>query len=242
MKIILTGLLSLAICFVLLAPASAHQNELPFKELSIRFEVNHTDGDGEVVLTAKASEGLKWFKVFAPDGEILIFIHSHDERRGIGPIGLAQFNIESGEPSIDRVKAAYPEGAYQVLGRTISGHQLSGEVVLSHKLLPPPVFTPRSGEAVDPKNAVVKWQPIADAVSYEVEIENDDLKVNVTSRLPGSATRFNIPPGVPPSGDRVRSGCHRSFQGRQFIRGRGFVRDGKINFANDSGFRTPHFP
>lgn len=195
MRSILTGILFLAMGCVLLAPVSAHQNELHFKELSFRFEVNHTDGDGEVVLTAKASEGLRWFKVFAPDGEIIIFIHSNDERRGTGPIGLAQFNIESGEPSIDGVKAAYPEGAYQVLGRTISGHQLAGEVMLSHKLLPVANFTPQGEKDVDPNNAVVKWQPVAGAVSYEVEIENDDLEVNVTSRLPGSATRFNIPRG-----------------------------------------------
>ena len=195
MKSILTGIFSLAFCFVLLSPACAHENELPFKELSMRFEVNHTDGDGEIVITAKASEGLRWFKVFAPDSEIIIFIHSNDERRKINPIGLAQFNIESGEPSIDGVKAAYPEGTYQFMGRTISGQQLYGEVVLSHKLLPPPVFTPRDEKGVDPNHAIVKWQSVEGAVAYEVEIENDDLQVNVTARLPGNATGFHIPQG-----------------------------------------------
>jgi hypothetical protein len=195
MKSILSGILFLVICFVLVTPGCAGQKELPFKKLSIRFEVNHTDGDGEVVLTVKAPEGLKWFKVFAPDGETIISIQSSDERKGIDPIGLAQFNIESGEPSIDGVKAAYPEGTYRVLGKTISGNNLSGEVVLSHKLLPPPVFTPHDKKGVEPNNTVVKWQSVEGSVSYEVEIENDDLNVNVTSRLPGNATRFNVPPG-----------------------------------------------
>ena len=195
MKSILIGTLSLALCFALLTSAIGEQNALPFKELSMRFEVNETDGDGEVVFFVKASEGLNSFQVLAPDGKVIIFILSNDERTGIDPIGLAQFRLETGEPSIDGVKAAYPEGAYQFLARTISGGQLFGEAILSHVLLPAPVFSPDGAQGVDPNHAVVKWQPVEGAVAYEVEIENDDLEVNVTATLPGSTRRFNIPQG-----------------------------------------------
>lgn len=195
MKSILISTLSLAVCFALLVPASANQSELPFKELSMKFEVNETDGDGEVVFSVKASEGLRWLKVFAPDGEIIISIISNDERRRIDPIGLAQFRLETGEPSIDGVKNAYPEGTYQFLARTISGDRLFGKVDFSHKLLSAPIFSPNGEKGVDPNNAVVEWQPVEGGIAYEVEIENDDLEVNVTTKLPGSATRFNIPQG-----------------------------------------------
>lgn len=195
MKSILISTLSLAVCFALLVPASANQSELPFKELSMKFEVNETDGDGEVVFSVKASEGLRWLKVFAPDGEIIISIISNDERRRIDPIGLAQFRLETGEPSIDGVKNAYPEGTYQFLARTISGDRLFGKVDFSHKLLSAPIFSPNGEKGVDPNNAVVEWQPVEGGIAYEVEIENDDLEVNVTAKLPGSATRFNIPQG-----------------------------------------------
>lgn len=195
MKSILISTLSLAVCFALLVPASANQSELPFKELSMKFEVNETDGDGEVVFSVKASEGLRWLKVFAPDGEIIISIISNDERRRIDPIGLAQFRLETGEPSIDGVKNAYPEGTYQFLARTSSGDRLFGKVDFSHKLLSAPIFSPNGEKGVDPNNAVVEWQPVEGGIAYEVEIENDDLEVNVTTKLPGSATRFNIPQG-----------------------------------------------
>ncbi len=195
MKSILISTLPLALCFALLVPASAHQSELPFKELSMKFEVNETDGDGEVVFSVKASEGLRWLKVFAPDGEITIFIISNDERRRIDPIGLAQFSLETGGPSIEGVKNAYPEGTYQFLARTISGDRLFGKVDFSHKLLSAPIFSPRGEKGVDPNNAVVEWQPVEGAIAYEIEIENDDLEVNVTAKLPGSATQFNIPQG-----------------------------------------------
>ena len=196
MKSILISILSLVFCFSSIDPAScADQKELAFKELSMKFEVNETDGDGEVVFSVKAAEGLRWLKVFAPDGEVIIFINSNDERIKTDPIGLAQIKAETGEPSIDGVKAAYPEGTYKFLARTVKGDRLFGKTDLSHTLLPAPKFSPRNGEVVDPANVVVKWTPVKGARGYEVEIENDDLNVNVTARLPGNASQFNIPSG-----------------------------------------------
>ncbi|GJL77816.1 MAG: hypothetical protein NPINA01_08050 [Nitrospinaceae bacterium] len=195
MKSILIGTLSLLFHLSLFSPGNAEQKELAFKKLAIWFEVNETDGDGEVVFSVKAPEGLMWFKVFAPDSEVIIFINSNDERRGIDPIGLSQIKLETGEPSIDGVKKAYPEGTYKFLARTVSGDRVYGEAELSHKRLPAPDFSPRDEKGIDPNQAVVKWKPVKGAASYEVEIENDDLEVGLTAELSGSATRFNIPEG-----------------------------------------------
>ena len=196
MKSILTSIVSLVLCFSLLAVAVAEEDQPAFTELAMQFEVNETDGDGEVVFSVKASEGLSSLQVLDPDGKVIVFLISNDKRAGIDPIGLAQFRLETAEPAIDGVKDAYPEGTYQFLARTINGDELVGEAILSHDRLPAPVFSPDGEEDVNPNKAVVKWKAVEGAVAYEVEIENDDLDVNVTARLPGSATRFKIPKGL----------------------------------------------
>lgn len=194
MKSIIIRTFFFALVFAFLASASADQ-ELTFKNLQMLFEVNETDGDGEIVLSVKSPEGLMLFQSVAPDGRVIISINSNDERRGINPIGLSQIRLETGEPSIDGVKKAYPEGVYKFMARTVGGERVYGEVNLSHRRLPAPDFSLKDEKGVDPDNAVVKWKPVKDAAAYEVEIENDDLKVSVTAELPGSATQFSIPKG-----------------------------------------------
>lgn len=186
---------ALVLFFAFLAPANAGEKELPFKKLEMIFEVNETDNDGEVVLDVKGPEGLMWFQGTAPDGGVVIFVNSNDERKGIDPIGLSQIKLETGEPSVEGVKKAYPEGTYKFLARTVSGKRVYGEAKLSHQRLPAPKFTPQDEKGIDPNNAIVKWKTVKGAVAYEVEIENDDLEISVTAELPGSATQFHIPKG-----------------------------------------------
>lgn len=192
MKPYLAGILFFWFCVSLFAPAGARA-ELPFEDLSMKFEVNETDGDGEVVFSLKAPQGLQWLQVSAPDHEIIVFLMSNDERKGLDPVGLAQFKLETGEPSIEGVKKAYPDGTYEFLGKTISGERVVGRIDFSSKRLPAPSFSPKDAKAVDRNYAVIKWQPVEGAEAYEVEIENDDLEVNLTARLPESTDHFNIP-------------------------------------------------
>lgn len=181
------------LCITVLVAASAHSGEGPFKELAMKFEVNETDGDGEVVFSVKAEESLEWLKVFAPGGELLVFILANDERKGIDPVGLAQIKLETAEPSVDAVKKVYPDGTYEFMARTIEGGRLRGQVEFNTRRLPGPVFSPNDVKGVDPNHAVVKWQPVEGARAYQIEIENDDLEVNLSAALPGSATHFNVP-------------------------------------------------
>jgi len=53
-------------------------------------------------------------------------------------MGLKEIALETAEPSIEGVKAAYPEGTYRFFGRTVSGARIFGEAVLSHGVVPPP--------------------------------------------------------------------------------------------------------
>jgi hypothetical protein len=189
-----TSLASLAL-LSMAAPCLAAER-LPFDELSMIYETNTTDGDAEIVITAQGFEGLKSLHVRAPSGRIVASVQSNDRIRGRRAIGLAEVVIETGEPDIESVKAAYPEGTYQFFGRTVGGARLFGEAVLSHDVLPGPSFTPNGAEDLDPDAVVIQWAALAGAAGYIVEIENDDLDFNITARLPGTATNFEIPAGL----------------------------------------------
>ena len=165
-----------------------------FAELSMIYEVNETDGDAEVVIVAKADEGLAHLVVRDPGGKI-IRVGSNDHRRGRDAVGLAEILLETAEPSPEALKAAFPEGTYAIEGRTVSGVRLAGEVTLSHVVLPAPAFAPTDGAEVAPTALVVTWQPVAGAAFYIVEIENDDLDVNITAKLDAAQTSFAVPDG-----------------------------------------------
>lgn len=173
--------------------ASAARPALEFEELTMIFEMNETDGDAEVVITAQGFEGIKRLIVRAPNGKRVILVHSNDGGKRVDPIGLAEVLVETGEPNVAGVKAAYPEGTYQFFARTVSGARLYGEVVLSHDLLPAPDFSPKEAEDLDPVSVAFTWPAVDGAAAYVVEIENDDLGVNLTATLLGSTTRFTVP-------------------------------------------------
>ena len=208
-----------------LAAPSFTAERLPFDELSMIYETNTTDGDAEIVITVQGFEGLKSLHVRAPSGRVIAIAQSNDRIRRGKAIGLAEVIIETGEPDIESVKAAYPEGTYQFFGRTVSGARLFGEAVLSHDVLPGPSFTPNEAEDLDPDAVVVQWVAIPEAAGYIVEIENDDLDFNITAKLPGTATSFAIPAGLLAPGTEYEVGVAS------------ITEDGNLAFA-ESSFTT----
>ena len=155
------------------------------------FEQNETDGDAEVVIFAKADEGMSHFLIFDPRGERRVDLESQGRR----DLGLAQFRLESAEPSIAAVKRAYPQGTYTFLARTVSGRFLRGTVSFTHALLPAPSFTPTGEEGLDPDDVEVAWTAVPGAAAYIVEIEQDDLGNNLTATVGPDVTSLAIPPG-----------------------------------------------
>ncbi len=162
-----------------------------FKSISIFYEENVTDNDAEVVIKAKAFEGMKAFSVYDPSGKKIVKLKSKDLER----IGLEQFILESGEPAIDLIKSSYPEGIYQFRAKTVSGEHLYAELYLSHIIAPPPMLTPCGEENLPAEQVVARWPRVVGAVAYEIEIEQDELEVNVTATLDGDATEFTVPTG-----------------------------------------------
>lgn len=162
-----------------------------FEALEMILEVNETDGDAEIVMSVHAEHGLRALTVRGARGLPVTQVHSTDRER----VGLAEVLLESGEPSLEAVLRAYPDGIYTVTGTTTTGQRVAGTVTLSHELAPAPHFSPSMGELVDPSSLLVTWDPVPGAAGYVVEIENDDIQANLTVRLSPDQLSLAVPAG-----------------------------------------------
>lgn len=161
---------------------------------SVRFEQNATDGDAEVVFEANGGDvGLAQLKVVSPDGRAVIDFTAPDSK-----LGIRHFSFESPEPKNDgSVQADYPEGVYTFTGTTVSGVKLHGKSTLSHKLPDTATFV-RPGsdeEGVAIKDLEITWTPVKNLAAYIIVIEQDELGVDITAKLPSSVTALTVPGG-----------------------------------------------
>ena len=178
----------------------------PFATATVHFEQNATDGDGEVVFEIKGGDdGLSKLTVKGPDGRVVVDFTASDPKT----MGMRQFRFESPEPrDMKALKAAYPEGAYTFDGRTASGAKLHSTAMLNHTL-PLPVSKLKPGDRADGvaiKNMAVTWTPVAGVAAYLVYIEQADLNVSITARLPGAASAFTVPDGFLQAGTAYQLG------------------------------------
>lgn len=80
----------------------------PFSKLRILLEQNATDGDAEVVLFAKGQdEGLAELSAFAPSRKRILHVKAQEGSK----LGLREFHLETAEPKLKDVSAAFPRGA-----------------------------------------------------------------------------------------------------------------------------------
>jgi hypothetical protein len=167
----------------------------PFAIASIHFEQNATDGDFEAVVEAKGGdEGLAKLAVVSPDGRAVIDVTAP----AATTLGVRQLRFESPEPGdFSSLKAAYPEGVYTFTGATAGGATLEGRATLRHALPPRTSFLrPAAGaQGVALKGLVITWTPVRNLSAYIITIEQSELDVSITARLPGSVARFAVPDG-----------------------------------------------
>ncbi|HSD31931.1 MAG TPA: hypothetical protein VLB49_08485 [Gemmatimonadales bacterium] len=167
----------------------------PFAVASVFFEQNATDRDVEVVFDVKGGDdGLVQLTVVAPDGRTVVDIKSPDA----STLGLRQFRFESPERgNVGSIKAAYPEGVYTFDAVTAAGAKFHGTSRLSHTLPAPATGVRPAADATGvPVNGLtVTWSPVRNLAGYVIGIEQEDLGVSVTAKLPGSATSFAVPDG-----------------------------------------------
>lgn len=166
-----------------------------FAVATVLFEQNATDGDVEVVFEVKGgAEGLARLTIVAPNGRTVADFAARDS----STLGMRQFRFESPEPKdVASLKAAYPEGVYVFSGATASGSRLEGRATLSHRLPATSTFVRPVGgaEGVGIKGQVLSWKPVANLAAYIVYVEQEELGVSVSARLPGSASSFVVPDG-----------------------------------------------
>lgn len=168
---------------------------VPFAVASVHFEQNVTDGDVEVVFEVKGGDdGLTKLAVVSPDGRTLIDFTAPAP----STLGIRQFRFESPEPGdVETLKSAYPEGVYAFAGATAGGEKLHGESTLHHKLPAATSFVrPGPGaRGVGASHLEIAWTPVPNVASYIIAIEQDELDVNITAKLPGSVATFVVPDG-----------------------------------------------
>lgn len=186
---------SLILVGVALGGSAQTNSPETFAVANVHFEQNATDGDVEVVFDVKAGdEGLVKLRVTSPDGRAVVDLSAPDH----STLGLRQFQFESPEPEdIQRLKSAYPEGVYTYAGSTASGKRFRGESTLSHRLPAIVTLLDPKGDArgVSAKHLTISWSPVENLRAYIVEIEQDELNVNLTVKLPESARSFAVPDG-----------------------------------------------
>jgi hypothetical protein len=195
-------------------------------ETALFFELNDTDGDLGI---HGAIDGGVWsrLQIEAPGERILLNLISAGN---LQRQGLTQLNFESAEPSFDeltpeRFFRRFPEGRYEISGRTQSGRELQGTATLSHVLPAAPENIFLSGVAapedcdVRPLPTVhtpvlIEWDPVTTShpeigkkgrisiSRYQLFVEGDT--VNFSVDLPPTVTRFEVPAGVTKLGKQFK--------------------------------------
>lgn len=145
----LPGALAVMALATAVPAAWADDDEIPFDEAEIFFELNDTDGDLGIHALI---DGEGWKKLGIEDTnerDMLGIRVSGRLRRQ----GLTEIFFESAEPTFDELPPAvffdrFPEGEYEVEGLTLDGLELESEAELTH-VMPAPAAPTVNGQALD---------------------------------------------------------------------------------------------
>lgn len=177
-------------------PANAgngHRSSTEFEFATINVEQNATDGDTEIVITAKpGDEGLKFLTIHAPGGRTVGQVFSLD--RTI--MGLREFVFESPEPEGETILAAYPEGVYTFVGMSTTGERFKSRARLSHRLpAATTIINPIEDSEVVADSLTIQWSAVPGVREYILEFENEsaDPEQSLRVNLPPDQTSFDVP-------------------------------------------------
>lgn len=135
--------------------------EIPFDEAEIFFELNNTDGDLGIHALIDG-EAWKRLKIEDPWGRKLLDVKLKGRLRRQG---LTEIFFESAEPVFDDLDpvdffARFPEGDYEIEGKTLDGDELESETEVTHLMPAPPGGIVVSGMAIDPESVDCDDGPI----------------------------------------------------------------------------------
>lgn len=113
--------------------------EIPFDEAKLFFELNNTDGDLGIHALI---DGGPWkrLKIEGPNERKMLDIKVKGRLKRQG---LTEIFFESAEPTFDELSPdeffhRFPEGVYEIEGKTLDGEELESEVELTHVMPAPP--------------------------------------------------------------------------------------------------------
>jgi len=97
---------------------------------------------------------------------------------------------------------------YTFTGSTATGTKHQGTATLRHALPPPAALLRPAARArgVSVQDLMVTWTAVRNATACIVTIEQAELDVSITARLPGSADRFAVPNGFLRAGTTYQLG------------------------------------
>ena len=210
-------------------PDNGEENETPFEEARLFFELNDTDGDLGIHALIDG-DAWKRLEIDSPNDVNLldVFVRSRLRKQG-----LTEFFFESAEPPFDELPPTqffkrFPEGVYDIGGVTLDGQELDSEVTLSHVLPAPPGNVQISGVDsaencdAEPLPSVsepvtISWDPVTqshpelgksgafEVDHYTLVLEREEPNLLIFSvDLPPEVTSFEIPSGFIALGDAFK--------------------------------------
>ena len=135
--VVLTALAVVSVA--MLQTAYADEDEIPFGEAEVFFELNDTDGDLGIHSSIDG-EGWQRLRIEDPRERTMLDIRPRGRLRRQG---LTQLFFESTEPPFDELAPdvffrLFPEGVYEVSGKTLQGEEMESEATVTHAMPAPP--------------------------------------------------------------------------------------------------------
>lgn len=203
--------------------------EIPFTDAEIYFELNNTDGDLGIHALI---DGDPWKRLRIEDTNERKMLDVKVRGR-LRQQGLTEIFFESAEPNFDELDPEdffhrFPEGEYEVEGITLEGEEMESEVELTHLLPAPPANIMISGfpaaEDCDadplPEVAapvIISWDPVTlshpelgitnapiEVVQYQVVVEQLGLGLTFSIELPPTTTEVQLPESFTELGDEIK--------------------------------------
>ncbi len=192
--------------------------EIPFDVANVFFELNDTDGDLGIHALI---DGEPWRKLEIYDpNEVRILVVRNFGR--LGRQGLTELFFESAEPPFDELSPRrffrrFPEGIYEVEGRTQDWTEMESEAVVTHIMPAPPGNITVAGQPaaencdaddlpVVSNPVIIDWDPVRTShptigktgpiqiVNYQIVVEREEPTPLVFSMdLPPNRTRARVP-------------------------------------------------
>lgn len=218
-----------SVAAALAAPALAiaddrEENEIPFSEAHIFFELNNTDGDLGIHALI---DGEPWKRLSIEDTNERRILNVKVRGR-LRRQGLTEIFFESAEPIFDDLPPAtffnrFPAGTYEIEGITLDGDELESETEVTHTIPAPPNptvnGTPVALQCDDEEpgydaqtvagDVVIAWDPVTlthaslgnPQSSPEISIHNYQVVVEAEIELPGgqefvSVLSVILPPDI----------------------------------------------